>query len=139
MDCDDENPDINPDAEDLEEDGIDQDCNGQDGPGGSDDGSGGGTTDDDTGTDILDTDDWDGDGFPEGEDCNDTDPTAFPGNKEACSDGRDNDCDGSADEFDDDCATPKEGCSCSSGSGAAQAPWLFMLGMLISLRRRGRL
>ena len=136
MDCNDEDPAINPDADDLTEDGVDQDCNGQDGTGADDGDSNPETPDDDTGNDVQDNNDWDGDGFVEGEDCNDTDPTAFPGNTEACSDGRDNDCDGSADEFDSDCAAPKEGCGCSSGPLSSHGFWLVGLGLLFSLRRR---
>ena len=37
--------------------------------------------------------DFDGDGVPMGEDCNDSDATVFPGAEEWC-DGVDNDCDG---------------------------------------------
>jgi len=54
----------------------------------------------DTDTDPVDTDtdsppfiDTDGDGFGEGEDCDDLDNTTFPGAGELC-DGADNDCDG---------------------------------------------
>jgi hypothetical protein len=41
--------------------------------------------------------DADGDGIPVGEDCDDTDADSYPGAEELC-DGRDNDCDGEADE-----------------------------------------
>ena len=41
--------------------------------------------------------DLDGDGVPASDDCDDSDPTAFPGNPEVC-DGVDNDCDGEVDE-----------------------------------------
>jgi hypothetical protein len=41
--------------------------------------------------------DADADGFPAGLDCNDNDPTVFPGALEAC-DGRDNNCNGLIDE-----------------------------------------
>ncbi len=49
--------------------------------------------DDDSGGPV----DADGDGYPADEDCDDDDPTAFPGAPELC-DGVDNDCDGDVDD-----------------------------------------
>ena len=49
---------------------------------------------DDTGDAPVDAD---GDGFLETDDCDDADPTTFPGAEEVC-DGADNDCDGEVDE-----------------------------------------
>ncbi len=94
-DCDDNNPSINPGVADIADDGIDQDCNGSD-----------------TVTCIVDSD-QDGYGTDLGtttlasdgtcdiaqsesttsDDCDDKEPTSFPGNPEIC-DANDNDCDG---------------------------------------------
>jgi hypothetical protein len=88
-DCDDNDPDINPEAEEIC-DGVDNDCDG-----------------------IIDeglTYDADEDGFTSPlscggsrDDCDDLDPTVYPGAPELC-DGIDNDCDGylSAFEIDND-------------------------------------
>ncbi len=80
-DCDDEDPDVNPDQVEDWYDGIDQDCSG--------------------GSDF----DADGDGDTiagvGGTDCDDTDPLNAGTLSEVC-DGQDNDCDGLADDDDDD-------------------------------------
>ncbi len=96
-DCDDTDPNINPDATESC-DGIDEDCNG---------------TIDDNALTLLYIDE-DGDGYgdlgeevegcdwpsgyvEEGDDCNDADATIYPGAEEVC-DGVDQNCDGSIDE-----------------------------------------
>lgn len=72
-DCDDDNEDINPDAEEIPNDGIDQDCDGED----------------------LIISDVDGDGFSvEDGDCNDNDDSINPDADEIPYDGIDQDCDG---------------------------------------------
>ena len=72
LDCDDDDPAINPDAFDAPGDGVDQDCDGVDAA-------------------LLDAD---GDGFDAVDDCDDTDGLVFPGASEICEDGIDQDCDG---------------------------------------------
>lgn len=71
-DCDDNNPDVNPDAWDLCEDGIDNDC--QDG-------------------DAQCPVDDDNDGFVAEEDCNDRDPDVNPDAQEDCMNDVDDNCD----------------------------------------------
>lgn len=73
-DCDDSDFSINPLATDDSEDGIDQNCDGMDGP--------------------LPPVDDDGDGFPAGADCDDSDPTVNPGAVDTPGDGIDQNCDG---------------------------------------------
>src|SRR5262249_9155694 len=85
-DCNDGDPAINPAADEVCGDGIDQNCDGLD----------------------QQCPDEDGDGVPSNLDCDDHDPNRFPGNREApnscpryggladphCDDGIDQDCDG---------------------------------------------
>jgi len=77
-DCDDGDDTINPGAVDIPEDGVDQDCDGED---------------------ALSITDADGDGYMSDVDCDDdpvTGPEINPGAVEVC-DGLDNDCDGAVD------------------------------------------
>lgn len=60
-DCDDEDARVNPGAQDIPDDGINQDCKGGD-----------------SSLFITDKDDLDGDGFPSAEDCDDTDENVNP-------------------------------------------------------------
>ncbi len=85
-DCDDNDPQIHPGATEPEcPDGIDQNCDGQDG----------------LDVAIACPLDGDGDGFDYTEDCNDRDATVYPGAFEGvCPDGIDQDCDGE-DGYDD--------------------------------------
>ncbi len=69
-DCDDSNADVNPDAEEVWYDGVDQNCDGR--------------------SDY----DADGDTWDDGDDCDDTNAEVSPDAVEVCDDGVDNDCDG---------------------------------------------
>lgn len=73
-DCDDTNPEVNPNVPDVPNDGIDANC------------------------DEVDPTDFDLDGFLSlstgGYDCDDTNPTIYPGAPEVAADGVDQDCDG---------------------------------------------
>jgi len=100
-DCNDGDPDVNPNQTEILGNGIDDDCDG-----------------------IVDlgTDDFDGDGYSvDGGDCDDNEPSQFPGNTEL-PDSLDNNCDGFVDEgtvyFDDDGDGFCEGPICTDGSTA---------------------
>jgi formylglycine-generating enzyme required for sulfatase activity len=69
---------------------------------------------------LTDTASHDGDPWAVFEDCNDSDPSIFPGNTERC-DGKDNDCDGLTDE-----AFPTKGDGCSSGVGGCSASGILV-------------
>lgn len=93
-DCDDNDGDINPDAEEIPYDGIDQDCNGED---------------------LVDVD---GDGYsPEDGDCDDNEFDINPGATEIPYDGIDQDCvDGDLDDVDGDGFSPEDG-DCDDNNG----------------------
>ena len=87
-DCDDADPAIHPGVTEICGDGVDQDCNGDDG----------------SGADLL---DQDGDGLTPCEgDCDDADPTTFPMAPEHMFDGIDNDCDSLIDGADAEMILP---------------------------------
>ena len=93
-DCDDSDSNIHPGATEICGDGIDQDCDGVD------------LT---CPVDPNDTDN-DQDGYTENEgDCDDTDSDVYPGAKEICGDGIDQDCDGKDEACDDDIDDDNDG------------------------------
>ena len=88
-DCNDGNPNINPEHPELCDNGIDDDCNPL----------------------TADVFDDDGDGSACDVDCNDANPAVHPGVLEKCNDGIDNDCDGNTDGAD------TGDCGCGDGDG----------------------
>ncbi len=96
--------------------------------------------------------DDDSDGWLAPYECDDNDPTAFPGNVEDCTDGVDNDCDGATDGDDPDCppageddddddddddmgddgGTWESGCECRT-DGHRRLPSLHGLALLLAL------
>lgn len=96
-DCDDSDEDINPAAEELCGDGVDNNCDGNiddecTGPYYNDvDGDG-------YGDDATETTTYSEGVVTVGGDCNDDDPTVNPGVEELCGDNADNNCDGQIDE-----------------------------------------
>jgi hypothetical protein len=85
-DCDDDNADVHPGADENCDDGIDNNCDG--------------VVDEEDERCLVDND---GDGVPSAKDCNDDDATIYPGAEEVC-DGVDNDCSGIVDDtLTDDC------------------------------------
>jgi hypothetical protein len=113
IDCNDRDASVYPGADEVADDGIDQDCDGSDttsepadtgDTGGSDTGDTGGMDTGDTGhTGDMPADiDADGDGVLADMDCDDTNASVYPGADETPYDGIDSDCD-DVDPVDVDC------------------------------------
>ncbi|MFT4627508.1 MAG: hypothetical protein ACI8PZ_006193, partial [Myxococcota bacterium] len=102
-DCDDDDATIHPSAPELC-DGQDNDCSVPDDPLAGLSASAPDEIDDDGDGFVsctVDVGGWDGPVDKDGDDCNDADPTVFPGATELC-DGQDNDCDLALDPSEDD-------------------------------------
>jgi uncharacterized repeat protein (TIGR01451 family) len=83
VDCNDADSTIHPDAEEIANDDIDQNCDGVDL-----------IIEDEPVVEEPQLIDADGDSFADDVDCNDGDPTIYPGAQEIANDGVDQDCDG---------------------------------------------
>jgi len=115
-DCNDDNVDIHPEATDIANDGIDQNCDG---------------------VDFTQQCDQDGDGHDAlvcgGDDCNDLDASVYAGADDPSGDGIDQDCSG------DGACEPAvwvqgpRACTVASGTSLF---WLFLAPWLLALRRR---
>ena len=103
-DCNDYDANINPDAIEIQDDGIDQDCDGVD-------------------SSSSGSQDLDGDGYDSTMDCNDFDASIYPGAAEIQNDGIDQDCDGI-----DSTSSGSGGCSSSEitdcNGNCAPTGWL---------------
>jgi hypothetical protein len=148
-DCDDEDPQVHPNASEIPYDGVDQDCDGADltdvDEDGFDAGEAGGDDCDDENAAVhpgaeeipyngLDDDcsegdltDVDGDGHDAeaagGEDCDDENAAVHPDAEEICDDGIDNDCDDVTDADDADCGNTGDTESpCGDDTGDSSAP-----------------
>jgi hypothetical protein len=137
-DCDDGSDAAFPGAPEVTADGADQDCDGADACFEDLDGDGAGTPAVVAGDD-LDCTDTAGESTTS-DDCDDTDPGAFPGAPEVAADGIDQDCDGldltSDNDRDPVEVVKSEGAGCGCDAAAGGPPWPGMGVLLVLLRRR---
>jgi len=127
-DCDDTDPARHPDAREVCDNRIDEDCDGQ-----TDEGC------------VVPCTDLDRDGVCEESDCDDSDPSRFPNATEACANDVDDDCDGQTDEGctptdvtpDDPGAARDEGCGAGVSAHGVHplAPAALLFFALLGLRR----
>ncbi|MCA9488809.1 MAG: hypothetical protein KC621_02780 [Myxococcales bacterium] len=128
-DCDDTDPDVNPSAAEIPDDGIDQDCDGADGTSGPPDADGDGLSDAEEGSDDL-----DGDGIPNDHDLDSDGDGALdaseglPAAQQAGGDAA-------------DAVGPPEpdfgfGCGCGTAPARPWTLWTAVLGAVAARRRR---
>ena len=136
-DCDEGDPLVHPGAAEQPDDGLDNDCSGQqsitcaldideDGFAGWE-------------TAVVDEDDCATVGMISGEDCDDYDSHSNPDGLAACEDEEDRDCDGVPDHLVPDCWVD-EGCAASHSGGRSAGPWWALLLVVLAVgarRRRG--
>jgi len=119
-DCNDEDADVNPGADEIWYDGTDQDCDGND------------TDQDSDGFDAEETG---------GDDCDDENPDVNPGVADPIADGVDRDCDGidgPPDSGQDTGGEPGGGEGCCKKNGSDGAAALLLLPLVLLRRRFGR-
>ena len=136
-DCDDADSDVHPNAEELPEDDLDQNCDGQELCWKDGDGDGY------SGTDTTLIDGTDCPSGPTG-DCDDSDETSSPIGTEVCDDGIDQDCSGEDlvcepgdTEAPEDTDSPPSWVSTTASGGCSTVPGAGWLGLwLVAFMRR---
>jgi MYXO-CTERM domain-containing protein len=130
-DCDDADPTVHPEAEEIVDNGIDSDCDGAETC--YLDADGDGHRPDATSTvrgDLACSGTGQATADAPADDCDDTDPSTWPGASEVEGDGLDQDCDGA------DSAGVGEGCGCAAAPSSVTGWVLLGLGLGVVGRRR---